>query len=74
MQDDISFDILDIMFCKPPENLGVPTLQAPINSSIFTYLNLIKSIRSNYEIRIIIIIIEVRSLKNLNPEGHNQTI
>ena len=60
MQDDISFDTLDIMFCKPPGELGVLILQAPINSSIFTYLNLIKSIRSNYEIRIIIIIIAVR--------------
>ena len=41
---------------------GVEILQAPINRGIFNYLNLIKSPRSNYEVRIVVIIITTQKM------------
>ena len=37
-------------------------LQAPINRGIFNYLNLIKLSRSNYEVRIVVIIITTQKM------------
>jgi len=37
-------------------------LQAPINNGIFNYLNLIKLHKSNYDARIIIIIISIKKM------------
>ena len=41
---------------------GVVILQAPINNSTFRYLNLIKLYKSNYDVRIIIIIISIKKM------------
>ena len=45
-------------------------LQAPINSGIFNYLNLIKSPRSNYEVRIVVIIITTKEMFLLDPTNY----
>jgi hypothetical protein len=42
---------------EPSAEFGMDISEAPNNSSIFAYLNLIKLLKSDYEIRIIIIII-----------------
>ena len=41
---------------------GVEILKAPINRSNFNYLSLIKSPRSNYEVRIVVIIITTQNM------------
>jgi len=47
---------------EPFRGKGVVILQAPINNSTFRYLNLIKLHKSNYDVRIIIIIISIKKM------------
>ena len=47
---------------EPSGELGEDHSEAPIDNGIFSYLNLIKLSRSNYEVRIIVIIITTRKM------------